>query len=207
MCWYVLACLCLHFCVLGHAGRGGVVSPACVVLILALKQRREREMQSIQAALNLINSCFKLTGEINCRMKHKQKPPKKRTNEQITMSDWWRGGVNWLLAPTSNFSLFTCNSTSRQKWSRASSCTGKLSAPLQKSCVCLIKIGKKLLLQKLFFGCSTLEQEKGVFVLCEDKDKQHHSRSQWWTGAASMKVSHFRRVQTLVMWNPMLKHV
>lgn len=34
--------------------------------------------------MNLIDSLFELTGEINCRMKHKQKPKEKTTNEQIT---------------------------------------------------------------------------------------------------------------------------
>ncbi len=43
MCWYVLACLCLHILYPGNAGRGGGVSPACVVLILSVTLHTERE--------------------------------------------------------------------------------------------------------------------------------------------------------------------
>lgn len=67
MCWYVLACLCLHYLCLGigrgESGMYGVVS---------LSHTAQRGGEGL--VLNLINSCFKLTGEINCRMKHKQKP-------------------------------------------------------------------------------------------------------------------------------------
>lgn len=57
----------------------GCVSPVCMELIL-LDSTERGAMRGIQAVFNLINSCWKLTGEINCRMNHKQKPPKK---EQI----------------------------------------------------------------------------------------------------------------------------
>lgn len=71
-------------------GWGGVES--VVLLILSVTQHRGGEgnakcTHTRCCCLNLIDSRFKLTGEINCRMKHKQKAAKKRTNEQITTAD------------------------------------------------------------------------------------------------------------------------
>lgn len=98
----------------GYTGTAVGTGPRFIVLISHMAEWGG-ETRSIKAGLNLIDSCFKLTGEINCRMKHKQKPTKRRTNEQITKSDWWKGEVNWLLAPTSNLSLYTHNSASWMK--------------------------------------------------------------------------------------------
>lgn len=65
------------FCILGIQGRAGlrVLSARC--LSAPSHSTESGGMQSIQAVTNLINSCCKLTGEINCRMKRTQKATKR----------------------------------------------------------------------------------------------------------------------------------
>lgn len=99
MCWRVLDLhVCVYiFCILDLQGRVGKRAQC--------KRHRLPWTWSIPASSS--------QGKLFVVWSTNKGKKKKRTNEQITKSDWWRGGVNWLLAPTSNFSLFTWNSASR----------------------------------------------------------------------------------------------
>lgn len=90
------------------------------------------------------------------------KSQQNRTNEQITMSDWWRGGANWHLHPIALCSHTILPLEWSQKWSRATFRNNYHNTTSEKLCV-FNEDRKQTSLAKSIFWLQNTWAKRGVF--------------------------------------------